>query len=72
MEGLRPPLVALDAEAGDGGGVVHEQPDLLGQGEPRDEVPDPDLYGPVGPAKWIVVGIAGARERRPSFGGGND
>lgn len=30
MERLRPPLVGGDAEAGDGGGVVGEEEDLLG------------------------------------------
>lgn len=37
MEGLGPPLVGRDAEAGDGGGCVGELGDLLREGEEGDE-----------------------------------
>lgn len=55
MEGLGPPLVGGDAEAGDGGGVVGELADLLSEGEEGDEGLGSGGGRKRGVAEWVGV-----------------
>lgn len=62
VEGLGPPLVAGEAEAGDGGGVVGELGDLFREGEVGDEGVGPGWDGEGGVAEGVGVvvwGLAG-------------
>lgn len=67
VEGLRPPLVMRDAEAGDGGGVVGELLDLLREGEEGDEGPGPGFEREGGVAEGVGVVV---RRLAWEFGGG--
>lgn len=55
VEGLGPPLVVGEAEAGEGGGVVGEEGDLFGEGEEGEEGVGPGRDGEGGVAEWEGV-----------------
>lgn len=66
VEGLRPPLVGGDAEAGDRRSGVDELLDLLVQCESRDEIADSFFHRQRGSAEWEGFGewvgrVAGVR-----------
>lgn len=68
---LRPPLVALDSEPGQGDGVVDDEPNLFRQCESGYEVLHPHVDGDVGPAKLEPPGESVrrvAREGHPPLG----
>nr|GLL48064.1 hypothetical protein CRG98_031993 [Ipomoea trifida] len=76
VQSLRPPVVGGNAEAGNGGGGVHELGDLLVQREARDQIPDSEADGEIRLAEvegfvlW-VGGIAGERRWSRLGGGAN-
>lgn len=51
VECLRPPLVPADPQPRHCSRIVHEQPDLLLQREPPDQVPHPHVHREVRPAE---------------------
>lgn len=67
VERLRPPLVPGDAQPRHAGGVVHQQPHLLGARQPRHQVarPRPRRQRPPAERQRRRRPARGARERRP-------
>lgn len=59
MEGLGPPLVGRDAEAGDGGGGVDELPGFFLKGEAGNEVVGSGVVGEGSVAEWEGGGLRG-------------